>query len=458
MEALFETEFDELLGEEDELVDDEWEDMLDEILDETDSDELKLPKLVRPVRKPAVRRRSRKRPKKIARSRMQLPSTTIPNYTRCDFIVSGIDVSAQDALYLMLKGDSASQDASVQMLAAVNSGRLGGIFQEDQGMPGRRGRQLGLGWYGPLIDTYRKSALHAACVPPAQHKSHRKEIIVFRKKIAQNHHELARQLKLVWEDCTVSKIRPKLQPVPPRGGGCSRLSKDKNKPGPKTVFPGICVHPEHLKFVATMNSPQELIVRNCGDGIINWRTNVRYKAGSKPWIQLSRTSGSASYSTPEMVRVKCIKENLPKIPLRENQTVTHVAEIIFYSSNELVSPRIMPVAVPVTVQQTGIGPTIEPDTYTPKRCNSGILTSPGSRHTRSCYGGTTLTVRVTNTHGVGANGCIINNKTGKKKPFFVGIGRSADVSFQRPLSMIEEPWFFTIILNAGHGIGWAAYA
>lgn len=237
MEALFETEFDELL-EEDELVDDEWEDMLDELLDEADSDELKLPKLVRPVRRPAVRRRSRKQPKQIARSKMQLPGTTVPNYTRCDFIVSGIDVSAQDALYLMLKGDAASQTASVQMLAAVKSGRLGGIFQEDQGMPGRRGRQLGLGWYGPLINTYRKSASYAACVPPAQHPSHRQEIIVFRKKIAKKHHELARQLKLVWKDCTVSKIRPRLPPVPPRGGVCSRPSKDKKRTWAKNNFSG----------------------------------------------------------------------------------------------------------------------------------------------------------------------------------------------------------------------------
>lgn len=150
---------------------------------------------------------------------LSVQSSNIPAYTQCDFIHDNIDVAAQYALYGMLKADPESRKASVQMLAAVKTGLLGGIYQEDQKVPALRAVQLGLGWYGPLIDSYRKSASSAACVPPAPHPSHKLPIISFRKSLAKNHAELGRQLLQVWGDCGIQK--DKLPTIDPRGGDCS---------------------------------------------------------------------------------------------------------------------------------------------------------------------------------------------------------------------------------------------
>lgn len=160
---------------------------------------------------------------KTTRFRPIAPGTNIPPYTQCDFIHPNIDVSAQYALYGMLKADAVSRNASVQMLAAVKTGRLGGIYQEDQKVPALRAIKLGLGWYGPLIEKYRKSAPSAACVPPAAHPSHKLEIISFKKSLAKNLGELGRQLRDVWLECAVSKLR--IPPVSPLGTSCPKQPK-----------------------------------------------------------------------------------------------------------------------------------------------------------------------------------------------------------------------------------------
>ncbi|MCI5142190.1 MAG: hypothetical protein D3909_10825, partial [Candidatus Electrothrix sp. ATG1] len=150
MEALFETEFDELLGEEDELVDDEWEGMLDELLDEADSDELKLPKLVRPARGNAVRRGSRKRPRRIARSRMQLPGTSykprVLTYTTRDVIDKRISVPAQHSLVRLSK-NHATNASAVFLLKAVKSGILAGIYCANWKLVANRAKKLGKTWW-----------------------------------------------------------------------------------------------------------------------------------------------------------------------------------------------------------------------------------------------------------------------------------------------------------------------
>jgi hypothetical protein len=62
-------------------------------------------------------------------------------------IDSRIDVHAQYALLRMAKGDPGARADAAGMLAAVKSGRLAGIYKEDQRVPALRARGLGLGWW-----------------------------------------------------------------------------------------------------------------------------------------------------------------------------------------------------------------------------------------------------------------------------------------------------------------------
>lgn len=63
-----------------------------------------------------------------------------------DVIHSRIDVHAQYSLMRMSRNPDTAE-AAAGMLAAVKSGRLGGIYKEDQQVPALRARGMGLGWW-----------------------------------------------------------------------------------------------------------------------------------------------------------------------------------------------------------------------------------------------------------------------------------------------------------------------
>src|SRR5262249_28777994 len=129
-------------------------------------------------------------------------------YTQCDFIDARIDVSAQYALYEMVKSGGANRNASLQMLAAVKSGRLGGIYQQDQLVPAKRAQALGIGWW-QLIP----QGQNAVCVTDPKSQS---PIIAIRKSIASNRSVVAQALEAAWKTCGI----PNLPAVPPSGKPC----------------------------------------------------------------------------------------------------------------------------------------------------------------------------------------------------------------------------------------------
>lgn len=271
---------------------------------------------------------------------LTVPPSAIPPYTQCDFIHPNIDVAAQYALYGMLKSDPASRNASAQMLTAVKTGRLGGIFQENQKVPALRAIQLGLGWYGPLISKYCRSASDAACVPPTQHPAHRQEIIAFTKNIAKKYPEVARQLKLVWSDCTVSKTR--LLPVPPRGGVCTRPSPPPPRNGwPQAKDPSddLCITPEDIDVIDNRFNDidisgkivsKQVIVRSC-DGL------------GAPWEARSTATGlTVSPARGEGKKPEQITVSWNTRGKRTSSTPYH-GTIIFSSRIKLFKENILPV-------------------------------------------------------------------------------------------------------------------
>ncbi|HEX2076514.1 MAG TPA: hypothetical protein VHG08_02360 [Longimicrobium sp.] len=116
--------------------------------------------------------------------------------TQAGVIDSRIDVHAQYALLRLAKGDpSARADASA-MLVAVKSGRLAGIYKEDQQVPAMRAKRRGIGWW-QLIPAGRDAAVvHEAGAAP---------LIVFRDRVRSDASRLDPALRTAWRS---------LQPAP----------------------------------------------------------------------------------------------------------------------------------------------------------------------------------------------------------------------------------------------------
>lgn len=298
------------------------------------------------------------------------PPSIIPAYTPCDFIHQNIDVAAQYALYGMLKADPVSRNAAVQMLTAVKTERLGGIFQEDQKVPAMRAVRLGLGWYGPLISTYRRGASSAACIPPAPHLSHKLPLIAFKKALVKNSSLLGEQLRQVYLDCCkLSYLPPDLPPVPASGKSCTRPAP---LPPPPFVYhkPGICIDPRELAFFDERSNhhslqgkplKENLLLRNCGNGELNW-----YAKCSASWLSISPSSGVATEG-PKLINILANSDGLrvKDEPYRATITFMHVLS--------QASPEVAPVQIPVELYVTLKGPSWEkPKPSKPYVVDSGL--------------------------------------------------------------------------------------
>jgi V8-like Glu-specific endopeptidase len=125
----------------------------------------------------------------------EVPVTATP----AGVIDSRIDVHAQYALLRMAKGDPSAQADASAMLAAVKSGRLAGIYKEDQQVPALRAKRQGIGWW-QLIPAGRDAVVvnEAGAAP----------IIVFRDRVRSDASRLDPALRAAWRS---------LQP--PAGGG-----------------------------------------------------------------------------------------------------------------------------------------------------------------------------------------------------------------------------------------------
>lgn len=107
-----------------------------------------------------------------------------------------IDVHAQYALLRMAKGDPSARADAAAILAAVKSGRLAGIYKEDQQVPAMRAKRRGIGWW-QLIPAGRDAAVvHEAGAAP---------ILVFRDRVRSDASRLDPALRAAWRS---------LQPAP----------------------------------------------------------------------------------------------------------------------------------------------------------------------------------------------------------------------------------------------------
>lgn len=148
----------------------------------------------------------------------QLTEPQVPPYTQCDFIDQHIDVTAQYALYMMLRRDPQSKRAAVGILAAVRpippaKAILGGVYRATQRVPAMRARGIGRA-YWELIPPGRLA------VYISEPKSEL-PIIVFRESFSDSPSDLQRlgdALREVW----IESRLPNLVPPAPTGKQCSR--------------------------------------------------------------------------------------------------------------------------------------------------------------------------------------------------------------------------------------------
>lgn len=119
-------------------------------------------------------------------------------YTAQDVIHPNIDVHAQYAIQRMLKSpDPAARADGAQMLAAVKSGLLDGIYKEDQQVPAMWARKGGLSWWQLIPPGQDASRIIITSNDPENKEVIR--LIVFRNSVRSNPQRLDPALRQSWQ-------------------------------------------------------------------------------------------------------------------------------------------------------------------------------------------------------------------------------------------------------------------
>jgi hypothetical protein len=140
-----------------------------------------------------------------------VPSTPtappLPPWTSKDVIDERIDVAAQYALMRMFKGDPTERVDASNILSAVKSGALGGIYQEDQRVPALRAQSLGTWWGTILPKPAGGISVDGVCMLEPREKP---PILVMRRKAEKNPAAYDRSLQAAWAMCGLppSPVRP----------------------------------------------------------------------------------------------------------------------------------------------------------------------------------------------------------------------------------------------------------
>lgn len=113
--------------------------------------------------------------------------------TAADVRDQRIDVFAQYSLLRLSAADTASAQDAREMLAAVRSGELGGIYKEDERVPALRAVQLGT-WWGTIIPQGQNGALFLDPARPLDGVP----LIVFRDDVRSNKPLIDAALRKAW--------------------------------------------------------------------------------------------------------------------------------------------------------------------------------------------------------------------------------------------------------------------
>ena len=160
-------------------------------------------------------------------------------WTTEDVIDDRIDHHAQSAMLRMFAGGGERAKEASQMLCAVKTHELDGIFLPDQRVPVRRAQAADSGWW-LIIPTAAPSTCYKQ--PPEQ-----PPLIAFKKQIKDDRDLVATALSEAWNACgitpsaprcyiaTISKPEPDDTDPEPKGE-CSELFQCKREWGPDKIL------------------------------------------------------------------------------------------------------------------------------------------------------------------------------------------------------------------------------
>jgi hypothetical protein len=155
----------------------------------------------------------------------QPPAPPPEPWTTKDVLDDRIDVAAQYALFRMFKGEAGERVVASDILGAVKSGALGGIYQEDQKVPALRAQAAGSGWWKILPKETAKPRIDGVCMTVPAGKP---PILVMRRKAERNPAAYDLALTGAWAMCGLPSqpTRPYATTIPgkvppAKGGRCA---------------------------------------------------------------------------------------------------------------------------------------------------------------------------------------------------------------------------------------------
>jgi hypothetical protein len=150
--------------------------------------------------------------------------TCPPGYTICDFLNEHISLQGQYALNRLYQRGGAECHHAIQILSAVRSGQVQGVYKADEGKPAMLAQRNGTGWWS-LQD-------HPSAVPKGGaafvFEGESPPMVVFKKEIADDREGLATALNNAWNASAIGATE--LNPSPPSGKSCEPAIKQEKPP------------------------------------------------------------------------------------------------------------------------------------------------------------------------------------------------------------------------------------
>jgi hypothetical protein len=178
-----------------------------------------------------------------------LPVAESEPWTTQDVIDERIDVQAQYALMRMFAGEPLERVHASNILSAVKSEALGGIYQEDQQVPALRAQSLGYGWWEILPKPQGGVRIDGICMTEP---STRPPILVMRRKAENSHAAYDKALQDAWLACGLppSPVRPYRTTLPPKPTQTAKAGRCAAPGESNTLSVWVTHGPKHAEGIA----------------------------------------------------------------------------------------------------------------------------------------------------------------------------------------------------------------
>lgn len=203
-------------------------------------------------------------------------------WTTQDVIDARIDEYAQYALMRMFAGDWQERQTASDILSAVKSGLLAGIYVVDQKVAALRAQEIGKSWW-----TVLPSGIDAICIQEPEAKP---PLIAFSKEARKNKERLDAALTNAWHTCALASFpfrgyRQTLPPKQPRDRACEEVEGEAaiqvrvTECGGPVAGAGVDVYSNGALILSTQTGENGTARVDALDGFYSvWINNSQYRA------------------------------------------------------------------------------------------------------------------------------------------------------------------------------------